>query len=168
MAVKLRLVRMGKTKQPTYRIVAADSRAPRNGKFIELLGTYQPRLEPSALRVDADKVNKWLATGAQPTERVQKILVAEGVLTGEGVTATAAGKKMAKRKPKESKKIIEAREAEAQAKIDAAAAAEAAKVEAAEAAAAAKAEAEAAPAEEAEAPGEEVAADAAEETKAAE
>jgi small subunit ribosomal protein S16 len=163
MAVKLRLVRMGKTKQPTYRIVAADSRAPRNGKFIELLGTYQPRLEPSALRVDADKVNKWLATGAQPTERVQKILVAEGVLTGEGITATMAGKKQAKRKPKESKKIIEAREAEAQAKIDAAAAAEAAKAEAAEAAAAAKAAAEAP----AEAAGEEVAADATETTEEA-
>lgn len=130
MAVKLRLVRMGKTKQPTYRIVAADSRAPRNGRFIELLGTYQPRLEPSALRVDADKVNKWLATGAQPTERVQKILVAEGVLTGDAITSTEAGKKQAKRKPKESKKILDARAAEAQAKIDAVAAAEAAKAEA--------------------------------------
>jgi small subunit ribosomal protein S16 len=153
MAVKLRLVRMGKTKQPTYRIVAADSRSPRNGRFIELLGTYQPRLEPSALRVDADKVNKWLATGAQPTERVQKILVAEGVLEGDAIAKTMAGKKQAKRAPKEPKKVIEAREAEARAKV-----------EAAEAAAAAKAEAEAAaaaPAEEA--AGEEVAADATEE-----
>lgn len=139
MAVKLRLVRMGKTKQPTYRIVAADSRSPRNGRFIELLGTYQPRLEPSALRVDADKVNKWLGNGAQPTERVQKILVAEGVLSGDAIGATAAGKKQAKRKPKESKKIIEAREAAAKAEADKKAAAEEAKA-AAEAAAAAPAE----------------------------
>jgi small subunit ribosomal protein S16 len=152
MAVKLRLVRMGKTKQPTYRIVAADSRSPRNGKFIELLGTYQPRLEPSALRVDAEKVNKWLATGAQPTERVQKILVAEGVLTGEAVNKTAAGRIQAKRKPKEPKKVIEAREAEAAAKVQAEADAKAAAEEAAAAAAA--------PAEEA--AGEEVAADATE------
>src|SRR5689334_24182960 len=98
MAVKLRLVRMGKTKQPTYRIVAADSRSPRNGKFIELLGTYQPRQEPSTLKVDTDKINKWLSTGAQPTERVQKILVAEGVLTGDAIGKTAAGRIQAKRK----------------------------------------------------------------------
>jgi small subunit ribosomal protein S16 len=123
MAVKLRLVRMGKTKQPTYRIVAADSRSPRNGRFIELLGTYQPRQEPSTLKLDADKVNKWLGQGAQPTERVQKILVAEGVLTGDAVGKTAAGKKQAKRAPKEPKKVIEAREAEAKAKEEAAAAA---------------------------------------------
>lgn len=123
MAVKLRLVRMGKTKQPTYRIVAADSRSPRNGRFIELLGTYQPRLEPSALRVDADKVQKWLSSGAQPTERVQKILVAEGVLTGDAIGKTAAGRIQAKRKPKESKKVIEARQAAEEAKQAAAAAA---------------------------------------------
>lgn len=119
MAVKLRLMRMGKTKQPTYRLVAADSRSPRNGRFIELLGTYQPRLEPSALRVDADKVNKWLSNGAQPTERVQKILVAEGILAGDAITKTLAGKKQAKRAPKEPKKVIEAREAEAAAKAQA-------------------------------------------------
>ncbi len=74
MAVKLRLVRMGKKKQPTYRVVAADSRSPRNGRFIEIVGTYDPRAEPSAIRIDEDKALAWLAKGAQPTERVEKLL----------------------------------------------------------------------------------------------
>lgn len=72
--VKLRLMRMGKTKQPTYRVVAADSRSPRNGRFIEILGTYEPRAEPSRLNIDLDKANKWISQGAQPTERVAKLL----------------------------------------------------------------------------------------------
>lgn len=99
MAVKLRLMRMGKTKQPTYRVVAANARSPRNGRFLELLGTYEPRKEPSGIRIDADKINKWLANGAQPTERVQKILEASGILTGDAATKTMAGHKMAKRRP---------------------------------------------------------------------
>ncbi len=70
MAVKLRLTRVGKKKQPQYRIVAADSRSPRDGRFIEILGHYNPRHEPSTLTVDNDKAVKWLAEGAQPTERV--------------------------------------------------------------------------------------------------
>ncbi len=74
MAVKLRLVRMGKKKQPTYRVVAADSRSPRNGRFIEIVGTYDPRAEPSAIRIDEDKTLAWLQKGAQPTERVEKLL----------------------------------------------------------------------------------------------
>jgi small subunit ribosomal protein S16 len=78
MAVKLRLVRMGKTKQPTYRVVAADSRSPRNGRFIEILGTYEPRQEPSRVRIDDDKILDWLRKGAQPTERVQRILEQTG------------------------------------------------------------------------------------------
>lgn len=78
MAVKLRLMRMGKKKQPTYRIVAADSRSPRNGRFIEIVGTYQPRLEPSGITVDEDKVVKWLRHGAQPTEAVRKLLEVTG------------------------------------------------------------------------------------------
>jgi len=73
-AVKLRLVRMGKKKQPTYRVVAADSRSPRNGRFIEIVGTYDPRAEPSAIRIDEDKTLAWLQKGAQPTERVEKLL----------------------------------------------------------------------------------------------
>ena len=78
MAVKLRLMRMGKKKQPTYRLVAADSRSPRNGRFIEILGTYEPRAEPSGIRIDDDKVLDWLRKGAQPTERVEKLLRAAG------------------------------------------------------------------------------------------
>jgi small subunit ribosomal protein S16 len=74
MAVKLRLMRMGKKKQPTYRIVAADSRSPRDGRFIEILGTYQPRNEPSVVQIDMDKANRWIAQGAQPTETVAKLL----------------------------------------------------------------------------------------------
>jgi small subunit ribosomal protein S16 len=79
MAVKLRLMRMGKKKQPTYRIVAADSRSPRDGRFIEILGTYQPRSDPSVIQIDAAKAAKWLADGAQPTERVAKLLKESGV-----------------------------------------------------------------------------------------
>ena len=68
MAVKLRLMRMGKKKQPTYRVVAADSRSPRDGRFIEIVGTYEPRAEPSVVKLDTVKIDKWLSQGAQPTE----------------------------------------------------------------------------------------------------
>ncbi len=78
MAVKLRLMRMGKTKQPTYRLVAADARSPRDGRFIEIVGTYAPRNEPSTINIDNDKVLKWLQQGAQPTERVEKLLRLSG------------------------------------------------------------------------------------------
>ncbi len=78
MAVKLRLMRMGKTKQPTYRVVAADSRSPRDGRFIEIVGTYEPRQDPSVIKIDNDKAVAWLRKGAQPTERVQKLLEVSG------------------------------------------------------------------------------------------
>ncbi|MBW3548445.1 MAG: 30S ribosomal protein S16 [Actinobacteria bacterium] len=78
MAVKLRLVRMGKKKQPTYRVVAADSRSPRNGRFIEIVGTYQPRQEPSGVAIDNTKAVEWLRKGAEPTERVQRLLKTSG------------------------------------------------------------------------------------------
>ncbi len=78
MAVKLRLTRVGKTKQPQYRIVAADSRSPRDGRFIEIIGQYNPRTEPSSLNVDNAKAVKWLSQGAQPTERVRKLLQISG------------------------------------------------------------------------------------------
>jgi small subunit ribosomal protein S16 len=74
MAVKLRLMRMGKKKQPTYRVVAADGRSPRDGRFIEIVGSYDPRQEPSAIRIDNEKAVKWLRNGAQPTETVEKLL----------------------------------------------------------------------------------------------
>ena len=78
MAVKLRLMRMGKKKQPTYRMVAADARSPRNGRFIEIVGTYRPREEPSGLTVDNAKAVEWLKKGAQPTDRVEKLLKISG------------------------------------------------------------------------------------------
>jgi len=77
-AVKLRLMRVGKKKQPTYRVVAADARSPRNGRFIELLGTYQPRLEPSGIRIDNVRAVNWLRNGAKPTETVEKLLKVSG------------------------------------------------------------------------------------------
>ena len=78
MAVKLRLMRMGKKKQPTYRIVAADSHSPRDGRFIEIVGTYAPRAEPSTIKVDNAKAVAWLEKGAQPTETVRKLLQISG------------------------------------------------------------------------------------------
>lgn len=78
MSVKLRLTRVGKTKQPQYRIVATDSRSPRDGRFIEILGHYNPRQEPSSLSVNNAKAVQWLMDGAQPTERVKKLLEISG------------------------------------------------------------------------------------------
>jgi small subunit ribosomal protein S16 len=78
MSVKLRLTRVGKTKQPQYRIIVADERRSRDGRFIEILGQYNPRQEPSLLNVDNDKAVAWLKQGAQPTERVRKLLEISG------------------------------------------------------------------------------------------
>jgi small subunit ribosomal protein S16 len=71
-------MRMGKKKQPTYRVVAADSRSPRDGRFIEIVGVYDPRPDPSAIRIDNDKAVDWLRKGAQPTESVRKLLEISG------------------------------------------------------------------------------------------
>jgi small subunit ribosomal protein S16 len=92
-AVKLRLMRMGKTKQPTYRVVAADARSPRNGRFIEIVGIYDPRPDPSAIRIDNDKAVGWLRKGAQPTDTVRKLLEISGAMAefrGEAPPASAA------------------------------------------------------------------------------
>ncbi|MGA2036117.1 MAG: 30S ribosomal protein S16 [Acidimicrobiales bacterium] len=83
MSVKLRLMRMGKKKQPTFRVVAADSRSPRDGRFIEIIGTYAPRgrsaADPAAVvELDNAKALKWLRQGATPTERVEKLLRTSG------------------------------------------------------------------------------------------
>jgi small subunit ribosomal protein S16 len=78
-AVKIRLMRVGKKKQPTYRVVVADGRSPRDGRFIEIIGQYQPRQEPSFVDIDADSALAWLRKGAQPTESVQKLLTQTGV-----------------------------------------------------------------------------------------
>ena len=79
MAVKIRLKRMGQKKAPFYRIVVADARAPRDGKFIEEIGTYDPNQNPSVFKVDEEAAKKWLNNGAQPTEAVAKILKAAGI-----------------------------------------------------------------------------------------
>ncbi|MBQ3375576.1 MAG: 30S ribosomal protein S16 [Erysipelotrichaceae bacterium] len=78
--VKLRLKRMGAKKQPSYRIVAADSRAPRDGRFIEILGFYNPRSNPAEIKLDEENILKWLNNGAQPTETVRSILSKEGIM----------------------------------------------------------------------------------------
>ena len=74
MAVKIRLRRMGAKKAPYYRVVVADSRYPRDGRFIEEIGTYNPLSEPTVFTVDAEKVNQWISNGAQPTDTVKKLL----------------------------------------------------------------------------------------------
>ncbi|HJR26743.1 MAG TPA: 30S ribosomal protein S16 [Acidimicrobiales bacterium] len=90
MAVKLRLMRMGKKKQPTYRVVAADSRSPRNGRFIEIIGTYDPRPEPSIVEIDTAKAADWIRKGAQPTETVARLLkVAEAAEPAPAAEPTA-------------------------------------------------------------------------------
>ena len=79
MAVKIRLRRMGQKKAPYYRIVVADGRSPRDGKFIDEIGTYDPTRNPSAINVDEEAAKKWLANGAQPTETVSKIFKVAGI-----------------------------------------------------------------------------------------
>jgi small subunit ribosomal protein S16 len=84
MPVKIRLRRMGAKKRPSYRVVVADSRSPRDGRFIETVGIYNPLTNPPTTRVNVDKVRVWLARGAQPTEAVERILKWNGVIaTGE-------------------------------------------------------------------------------------
>lgn len=80
MAVKIRLRRMGAKKAPFYRIVVADSRYPRDGRFVEEIGYYDPTKEPSVVKVDADKAKEWIAKGAQPTDTVKVIFKTEGIL----------------------------------------------------------------------------------------
>ena len=142
MAVKIRLMRVGKKKQPTYRVVVADSRSPRDGRFIEILGQYAPRQEPSLVTIDNERALHWLRNGAQPTEGAAKLLEISGAWDAY---KTATGK-VAAAKPKaktpKAKAVKEAPPAPAPAPAAAAPAAEVAPAEAAEAEAA---DAEAAP-----------------------
>ena len=80
MAVKIRLRRMGAKKAPFYRVIVADSRSPRNGRFIEEIGTYNPLTEPAEVKIDAEKAKKWIANGAQPTETVKSLLKKNGII----------------------------------------------------------------------------------------
>ena len=78
--VKIRLKRMGAHKKPFYRVVVADARTPRDGKFIEEIGYYDPMTEPKTIKIDAEKANKWLANGAQPTETVKTLFKKSGII----------------------------------------------------------------------------------------
>jgi small subunit ribosomal protein S16 len=80
MAVRMRLTRVGSKKNPIYRVVVADSRSPRDGKFIEIVGRYNPQTEPSLIEFDEDKVKDWLAKGALPSETVQRLLKAKNLV----------------------------------------------------------------------------------------
>ena len=80
MAVKIRLRRMGQKKAPFYRIIVADSRSPRDGRFIEEIGTYDPSTDPSTFKVDVEAAKKWLANGAQPTDTVRALLKKTGAI----------------------------------------------------------------------------------------
>ena len=79
MAVRLRLTRVGGKKDPIWRVVVADQRSPRDGRFIETVGQYNPQTDPSTIKLDEDRVRAWLAKGAQPTETVRKLLKIKGI-----------------------------------------------------------------------------------------
>ena len=85
--IKLRLRRMGAKKQPSYRIVAAESRSPRDGRFIEVVGFYNPKTQPATLRIDTERAKYWLDHGAQPTETVRSLLRHSGVIAGQAQAA---------------------------------------------------------------------------------
>ncbi len=156
MALKLRLARHGAKKRPYYRIVVADSRSPRDGRFIEIVGRYNPMLPKDSedrVQLDVEKIKEWLGKGARPTERVARFLGAAGLWDwkpGNNPEKGKPGQKALERIDEKKEKAEARAAAEAEAKEAAAAAAK----EAAEAAKAAEAEAAAAPAEE-EAKGEE-------------
>ena len=82
MAVRMRLTRVGSKKNPIYRVVVADSRSPRDGRFIEIVGRYNPQTEPSTIELDEAKVTDWLGKGAQPSESVSRLLKAKGLGNG--------------------------------------------------------------------------------------
>lgn len=91
--VKIRLRRMGAKKQPTYRFVVADARSPRDGRFIEILGHYNPRIEPREIVVNEEKAKAWLAKGAQPSDTVRRLFAEKGIMDRGPISET-------KRKPK--------------------------------------------------------------------
>ncbi|MEX2102837.1 MAG: 30S ribosomal protein S16 [Gaiellaceae bacterium] len=79
MATKIRLARVGSKKNPVYRVVVADSRSPRDGRFIEIIGRYNPQTDPSTIELDEAKVKDWMSKGAQPTDSVRRLLKAKGI-----------------------------------------------------------------------------------------
>ncbi len=123
MAVKLRLRREGTKKRPHYRVVAADSRAPRDGRFIEILGEYHPLDEPSTIKINGERALHWLRVGAQPTAQVEKLLRIEGVWEefkpGDAPKRDRSTPEEKKKSRKARAKAAEKAEAEAEAKADA-------------------------------------------------
>ena len=79
MAVRMRLTRVGSKKNPIYRVVVADSRSPRDGRFIEIVGRYNPQTQPSTIEIDEAKVKDWISKGAQPTDSVRRLMKAQGI-----------------------------------------------------------------------------------------
>lgn len=132
MPVKIRLMRVGKKKQPSYRVVVADSRSPRDGRYIEIIGQYRPREEPSAFVLDNDRAMEWLRKGAQPSEQVHRLMVGSGFweqyeadrsspsLAARVATRKAKGAEIS-RAAKEAAKAEEAARAKAEAEAQAAA-----------------------------------------------
>jgi small subunit ribosomal protein S16 len=172
MSLKIRLARGGTKKKPVYRIVVAEARSPRDGRFLEKIGSYNPTLSdenPARLTIDAERAAEWMKKGAQPTDRVARFLAAQGVGTwvnGNNPNKGAPGTKAVERAAEKAQAAIDAAEAAEQAKADAIEAAAQAKADAAAAAAqakedAAQAKADAAAAKEAaaNAPAEEVVAE---------
>ncbi len=111
MALKIRLARAGAKKAPFYRVVAADSRAPRDGRFIEILGRYNPRTQPSTVELDVEKIEAWIAKGAQPTETVSKLLA---IAKGETAAPKAEAKLSKKAQAKADEAAAKAAEAPAE------------------------------------------------------
>ena len=87
MAVKMRLIRIGKTRQPVYRVVVMDGRSPRDGRYLDQVGRYDPRQEPSLIEIDNDKAVAWMQKGAQPTDTVKKLLEISGAMSRYKVAA---------------------------------------------------------------------------------
>ena len=87
MAVKMRLIRIGKTRQPVYRVVVMDGRSPRDGRYLDQIGRYDPRQEPSLIEIDNDKAVAWMQKGAQPTDTVKKLLEISGAMSRYKVAA---------------------------------------------------------------------------------
>lgn len=108
MAVKLRLRRMGKKKQPIYKVVAADSRSPRDGKFIEAVGRYNPKTEPATVDIKEDRVLYWLNSGAQPTDTVKNLLSDKGILLKKDLLSEGKSEEEINAKLDEWKKLKEA------------------------------------------------------------
>ena len=110
MAVKIRLMRVGKKKQPSYRVVVSDARSPRDGRFIEVLGQYAPRAEPSVITIDSDRAVHWLRVGAQPTEQVGKLLEITGVWAAYKAATGKDSVAKPKAKAPKPKKVVDAPE----------------------------------------------------------